>query len=247
MQIIPAIDLKDGQCVRLRQGRMSDVTVFSDDPVAVAKKWVDAGCKRLHLVDLDGAINGEPRNLAAICAIAKALPNVPLQVGGGIRRFSTIEKYLEAGISQVIIGTLAVTKPDFIDEACRKFPDSIIVGIDAKNGMVAIDGWESATEMQVAGLIHRFENSGVTAIVYTDIARDGMMQGCNVVETVKLAKVSTIPIIASGGVRSIADIKMLITADEPMLIGAIVGRALYEGAFDLAQAQTLCNATLKDD
>jgi len=245
MQIIPAIDLKNGNCVRLRQGKMDDVTVFSDDPVQVASNWINAGCRRLHLVDLDGAFIGRPNNTATIRDIAKSFPNTPLQVGGGIRTFSTIEKYLDAGISQVILGTLAVKDPEFIHEACRKFPDSIIVGIDAKGGMVATDGWENVTEMQAAGLAHDFANCGVTAIVYTDIARDGMMQGCNVVETLNLAKVSKIPIIASGGIRNIADIKILIDAAEPMLVGAIVGRALYEGDFDLAAAQSLCDANLE--
>jgi len=247
MQIIPAIDLKDGNCVRLRQGKMDDVTIFSKDPVQIANNFISAGCKRLHLVDLDGAFKGNPTNIQVIHEIAKNFPKTPLQVGGGIRAFSTIEKYLEAGISQVILGTLAVKNPEFIHEACRRFPDSIIVGIDAKNGMVATDGWENITEMQAAGLAHDFADCGVTAIVYTDIARDGMMQGCNVVETVNLAKVSKIPIIASGGIRNVADIKILIETDEPMLVGAIVGRALYEGDFDLVKAQALCDADLNAD
>jgi len=242
MQIIPAIDLKDGNCVRLRQGKMDDVTIFSNNPVEVARNWINAGTKRLHLVDLDGAFQGRPTNLKVIHEIASNFPNIALQVGGGIRSFATIERYLNAGISQVILGTLAVKEPEFIYEACQKFPDAIILGIDAKSGMVATDGWENVSEMQAAGLVHSFAESGLHSIVYTDIARDGMMQGCNIAETVALAQVSRIPVIASGGIRSITDIKALLDADEPMLTGAIVGRALYEGSFDLKQAQQFCES-----
>ncbi len=190
MLIIPAIDLKDGQCVRLRQGLMDDSTVFSDDPVAMAKRWVDAGCRRLHLVDLNGAFEGKPVNGEVVTAIARAYPDLPIQIGGGIRSAETIEHYLQAGVQYVIIGTKAVKEPDFVTDMCQRFPGHIIVGLDAKNGLVATDGWAEVSEVKATDLARRFEKDGVSAIVYTDIARDGMMQGVNVEQTLAMAKAS---------------------------------------------------------
>ena len=200
MLIIPAIDLKDGECVRLRQGRMDDSTVFSGSPVDMAGRWVSAGSRRLHLVDLNGAFAGEPVNGEVVTEIAKAYPKLPIQIGGGIRSGETIEAYLKAGVEYVIIGTKAVKEPDFVTEMCKQFPGHIIVGIDAKKGLVATDGWAEVTEVKAADLAKRFESDGVSAIVYTDIDRDGMMQGVNVEATVAMAQASSIPVIASGGI-----------------------------------------------
>ena len=192
MLIIPAIDLKDGQCVRLRQGLMDDSTVFSDDPVSMAARWVDAGCRRLHLVDLNGAFAGEPVNGEVVTAIAAAYPDLPIQIGGGIRNLETIEAYVKAGVNYVIIGTKAVKEPEFLAEACSAFPDKVIVGLDAKDGLVATDGWAEVSEVLAADLAKQFESDGVSAIVYTDIARDGMMQGVNVEATVAMAQASSV-------------------------------------------------------
>ncbi|MDZ7783191.1 MAG: 1-(5-phosphoribosyl)-5-[(5-phosphoribosylamino)methylideneamino]imidazole-4-carboxamide isomerase [Halioglobus sp.] len=242
MLIIPAIDLKDGQCVRLRQGLMEDSTVFSDDPVAVAARWVEAGCRRLHLVDLNGAFAGEPVNGEVVTAIARAYPELPIQIGGGIRSLDTIEHYLRAGVSFVIIGTKAVKEPAFVAEACRAFPGHIIVGLDARDGMVATDGWAEVSELMATDLARRFERDGVSAIVYTDIARDGMMQGVNVEATVAMARASSIPVIASGGITDLEDIRALAKVSGAGIIGAITGRAIYEGTLDPAAAQALCDA-----
>ncbi|MCK9466577.1 MAG: 1-(5-phosphoribosyl)-5-[(5-phosphoribosylamino)methylideneamino]imidazole-4-carboxamide isomerase [Thiopseudomonas sp.] len=241
MLIIPAIDLKDGACVRLRQGRMEDSTVFSDDPVSMAAKWVEAGCRRLHLVDLNGAFEGEPVNGEVVTAIAKLYPDLPIQIGGGIRTLETIEHYVRAGVSYVIIGTKAVKEPEFVAEACKAFPGKVIVGLDAKDGFVATDGWAEVSELQVIELAKQFEDDGVSAIVYTDIAKDGMMQGCNVEATAALARATRIPVIASGGIHTIADIQALLDAREAGIVGAITGRAIYEGTLDVAQAQQLCD------
>lgn len=241
MLIIPAIDLKDGACVRLRQGRMDDSTVFSDDPLAMASKWVDSGCRRLHLVDLNGAFEGQPVNGEAVTAIARRYPDLPIQIGGGIRTLETIEHYVRAGVSYVIIGTQAVKRPEFVSEACQAFPGRIIVGLDAKDGFVATDGWAEVSAIQVTDLARRFETDGVAAIVYTDIARDGMMQGCNVTATAALARATRIPVIASGGIHNLADIQKLLDAKAPGIIGAITGRAIYEGTLDIAEAQALCD------
>jgi len=240
--IIPAIDLKDGQCVRLRQGVMEDSTVFSDDPVAMAQRWVEAGCRRLHLVDLNGAFEGKPVNGDAVKAIAKKYPKLPIQIGGGIRNVEIIEAYLSAGVSFVIIGTLAVKEPEFVTEVCKQFPEKIIVGIDAKNGLVATDGWAEVSTMKAVDLAVRFANDGVSSIVYTDISRDGMMQGVNVEATLAMAKASNIPVIASGGVTNMQDIKSLSAVSHQGILGAITGRAIYEGTLDVHEAQTYCDA-----
>ena len=241
MLLIPAIDLKDGLCVRLRQGRMEDDTVFSDDPVEVAGRWVNAGGRRLHLVDLNGAFAGEPVNGDVIRAIAAAYPNVPIQVGGGIRDERTIEAYLNAGVTYCIIGTQAVKEPAFVTRACKAFPGHVIVGLDAKDGMVAINGWAEVTEHHVVDLARRFENDGVVSIVYTDIGRDGMLTGPNVEATAELANSITIPVVASGGITNIDDIRALCEADTANIMGAITGRAIYEGTLDFAEGQKLAD------
>lgn len=241
MLVIPAIDLKDGKCVRLRQGLMDDSTVYGDDPVSMAQRWVDAGARRLHLVDLNGAFAGTPINGEAVTAIAKKFPKLPIQIGGGIRNIEIIEQYLNAGVSYVIIGTKAVKEPQFIAEVCKKFPNRIIVGIDAKNGLVATDGWAEVSSVKATELAQRFEQDGVTAIVYTDISRDGMMQGVNVEATVALAKASTIPVIASGGVTNMDDIRALKAVAAKGILGAITGRAIYENTLNLNEAQAYCD------
>lgn len=243
MLIIPAIDLKDGQCVRLRKGVMSDSTVFSDDPVSVARQWVEQGAKRLHLVDLNGAFAGEPVNGEVVTAIAKAYPKLPIQIGGGIRSAETIEHYLKAGVKYVIIGTKAVKEPQFVADMCKQFPGSIIVGLDAKGGYVATDGWAEVSEVKATDLAREFEACGVDSIVYTDIDRDGMMQGVNVEQTVTMAKASRLPIIASGGITNINDISALLAQSKEGagICGAITGRAIYEGTLDLAEAQAACD------
>jgi phosphoribosylformimino-5-aminoimidazole carboxamide ribotide isomerase len=241
MLLIPAIDLKDGACVRLRQGRMDDDTVFSDNPVEMAGKWVSAGGRRLHLVDLNGAFAGTPVNGEVIRAIAKRYPDVPIQVGGGIRDEATIQAYLDAGVTWCIIGTQAVKNPDFVARACKAFPGHVMVGLDAKDGMVAINGWAEVTDIDVIDLARRFENDGVSAIIYTDIGRDGMLQGPNVEATAALANAVNIPIIASGGITDIDDIRALCVADTDNITGAITGRAIYEGTLDLAAGQQLAD------
>ncbi|WP_439106308.1 1-(5-phosphoribosyl)-5-[(5-phosphoribosylamino)methylideneamino]imidazole-4-carboxamide isomerase [Congregibacter sp.] len=241
MLIIPAIDLKDGQCVRLRQGEMDDSTVFSDNPVATAQRWVDEGCRRLHLVDLNGAFAGTPVNGDAVTAIAKEFPELPIQIGGGIRDLETIEFYLNAGVSYVIIGTQAVKQPTFVAEACGAFPGKIIVGVDARDGRVATDGWAEVSALQATDLARRFADNGVSAIVYTDIARDGMMQGVNVEATLDMAQAGGIPIIASGGITNMRDIRALAALNSAGITGAITGRAIYEGSLDLAEAQQYCD------
>lgn len=241
MLLIPAIDLKDGRCVRLRQGRMDDETVFSDDPVEVAGRWLKAGARRLHLVDLNGAFAGEPVNGEVIRAIAAAYPELPIQVGGGIRDEQTIQAYLDAGVDYAIIGTQAVKQPEFVGRACQAFPGHIIVGLDAKDGMVAIDGWATVTEHRVTDLARRFEQDGVSAIVYTDIGRDGMLSGPNVEATAALARAIEIPVIASGGITGIDDIRALCDVASAGITGAITGRAIYEGTLDFAAGQKLAD------
>jgi len=239
MLLIPAIDLKDGKCVRLRQGRMEDETVFADDPVAMAARWVEAGARRLHLVDLNGAFAGQPVNGDAIRAIAAAYPGLPIQVGGGIRDERTIAAYLDAGVSWCIIGTQAVKEPELVGRACRAFPGNIIVGLDAKDGQVAINGWAVVTDHRVEDLARRFEGDGVDAIVYTDIGRDGMLTGPNVEATRRLADAVAVPIIASGGITDLDDIRALVAVADSGIIGAITGRAIYEGTLDFAEGQRI--------
>lgn len=242
MLLIPAIDLKDGKCVRLRQGRMDDDTVFADDPLEMAKRWVEAGARRLHLVDLNGAFAGKPVNADVIRRIAQAYPDIPIQVGGGIRDEDTVQNYLDMGVEYVIIGTKAVSAPHFINDLCLEFPGHIIVGLDAKDGKVAIDGWSKLSNHDVVDLARRFERDGVAAIVYTDISRDGMMKGLNLEATVALASNISIPVIASGGISSLDDIQALQAVADEGIMGVIIGRALYEGSVDLVAAQRLVDA-----
>lgn len=246
MLLIPAIDLKDGKCVRLRQGRMDDSTIFSDDPVAMAGRWVEAGARRLHIVDLNGAFAGQPVNAQVIRRIAQAFPELPIQIGGGIRNEETVETYLDAGVQYVIIGTKAVQEPHFVSDLCLEYPGHIIVGLDAKDGRAATNGWSKLSKHDVIDLAQVFERDGVEAIVYTDIGRDGMMQGVNVEATVRLAQSINIPVIASGGVSTLNDVQALCAVEQEGIMGAIIGRALYEGSIDLAAAQQLADATGSD-
>ncbi|MFO1350744.1 MAG: 1-(5-phosphoribosyl)-5-[(5-phosphoribosylamino)methylideneamino]imidazole-4-carboxamide isomerase [Gammaproteobacteria bacterium] len=241
MLLIPAIDIKDGKCVRLRQGRMDDITIFSDDPVAVAQRWVEAGARRLHIVDLDGASAGKPVNIEVIRRIVVAFPDTDVQVGGGIRSVANTETYLNIGARFVIIGTKAVREPHFVSDLCAEFPNRIIVGLDARDGKVAVDGWSKLSRHDVLDLAQHFERDGVEAIIYTDIGRDGMMQGMNIESTVRLAQTTSVPIIASGGISNLEDIHALCAVSDNGIVGAIIGRALYEGSLDLAAAQKLAN------
>ena len=235
MLIIPAIDLKDGACVRLKQGEMNDATVFSDKPEEMAARWRDAGAERLHLVDLNGAFAGSPQNKDAILNILKTLNGkIPVELGGGIRDLKTIESVLDWGVQWVILGTVAVQNPDIVKEACRAFPGRIIIGLDAKDGKIATDGWAKVSDLTALECAQRFEDSGAAAIIYTDIARDGMMTGINVAATDALAKSLKIPVFASGGLASLSDIETL--ALTGTIKGVIAGRALYNGAIDFAQA-----------
>lgn len=242
MIIIPAIDLKDGHCVRLKQGVMEDATVFSEDPAAMARHWLEQGAQRLHLVDLNGAFAGKPVNEAAIKAIVEAVGDeIPVQLGGGIRDLETIERYLDDGISYVIIGTAAVKNPGFLHEACDAFPGHIIVGLDAKDGKVAVDGWSKLTGHDVVDLAKKFEGYGVEAVVYTDIGRDGMLSGVNIEATVNLARELTIPVIASGGITDLEDVKRLCAVEADGIMGAITGRAIYQGTLNFGAAQKLAD------
>jgi phosphoribosylformimino-5-aminoimidazole carboxamide ribotide isomerase len=238
MLLIPAIDLKDGHCVRLQQGNMNQSTVFSEDPAAMARRWVDAGARRLHLVDLNGAFAGKPVNESAIKAIlAEVGEEIPVQLGGGIRDLDTIERYLDDGLSFIIIGTAAVKSPGFLRDACSAFGGHIIVGLDAKNGKVATDGWSKLTGHEVVDLAKKFEDYGVEGVIYTDIGRDGMLNGINIDATVKLAQALSIPVIASGGLSSMVDIDKLCAVEEQGIAGVICGRAIYTGDLDFATAQ----------
>jgi phosphoribosylformimino-5-aminoimidazole carboxamide ribotide isomerase len=237
MQIIPAIDIKDGHCVRLRQGDMQAATVFSEDPAAIARHWLELGAQRLHLVDLNGAVAGKPKNELAIREVVSVIGDeIPVQLGGGIRDLDTIERYLDDGIGYVIIGTAAVKNPGFLHDACYAFPGHIIVGLDARDGKVATDGWSKMTGHDVVDLAKKFEDYGVEAIVYTDIGRDGMLTGINIDATVKLARELRTPVIASGGISSLQDIHQLLPYAGDGIIGAIAGRALYEGRLDFKEA-----------
>ncbi len=242
MLIIPAIDLKDGRCVRLEQGKMDKATVFSEDPAATAAAWAKSGARRLHVVDLNGAVAGKPRNEEAIKAILGAVdPDIPIQLGGGIRDLETIERYLDDGVSYVIIGTAAVKNPGFLHEACDAFPGHIIVGLDAKDGKVATDGWSKLTGHDVVDLAKRFQDYGVEAVIYTDIGRDGMLTGVNIEATVRLAQSLTVPVFASGGLNSLDDVRRLCAVEAEGIAGAIAGRAIYAGALDFAAAQKLAD------
>ena len=241
MLLIPAIDIKDGKCVRLRQGRFDDVTVYADDVVAVAGRWVASGARRIHVVDLDGAQQGRPKNADVIGRICESYPDVPLQVGGGIRDEEAIEAYLNAGVQYVIIGTKAVTMPHFVADVCTEFPGRILVGLDAREGKVAVDGWSKLSSREAIEVAQQFEQDGVDAIIYTDIARDGMMTGVNVEATVRLAQAVNIDVIASGGIANLGDVKALALFQEEGIIGAIAGRALYEGTLDFAQGQRVAD------
>jgi phosphoribosylformimino-5-aminoimidazole carboxamide ribotide isomerase len=238
MVIIPAIDVKDGRCVRLKQGDMKDATVYSEDPVAVAKHWLAQGARRLHVVDLNGAAAGRPKHEAMIRDIVKALDGkVPVQLGGGIRDLDTIEKYLDYGVTYVIIGTAAVKNPGFLSDACTAFSGHVLVALDAKDGKVAVEGWSKLTGHDVVDLAKKFEDCGVEAIIYTDIGRDGMLTGVNVDATVRLARELRTPVIASGGLTSLNEVQALCAIESEGIVGVITGRALYQGTLDLKQAQ----------
>ncbi|MCZ8110274.1 MAG: 1-(5-phosphoribosyl)-5-[(5-phosphoribosylamino)methylideneamino]imidazole-4-carboxamide isomerase [Betaproteobacteria bacterium] len=238
MLLIPAIDLKDGKCVRLQQGDMNASTTFGEDPAAMARRWLEAGARRLHLVDLNGAFAGKPVNEGAVKSILRAVgDDIPVQLGGGIRDLDTIERYLDDGISYVIIGTAAVKNPGFLKDACSAFGGHIIVGLDAKDGKVATDGWSKLTGHEVVDLARKFEDYGVEAVIYTDIGRDGMLTGINIEATVKLAQALSIPVIASGGLAGIADIEQLCAVEDEGIEGVICGRSIYTGALDFAAAQ----------
>ena len=243
--VIPAIDLKDGKCVRLKQGRMDQGTVYSDDPVEVAGRWVAAGAKRLHVVDLNGAFAGKPVNAEVVEAIVARYPNVPVQVGGGIRDEETIQAYLDAGVRYVILGTKAVNVPHFVGDMCAEFPGHIMVSLDAKDGKVAIDGWSKLSGHDVIDLAQKYQNDGVDAIIYTDIGRDGMLTGVNIEATQRLAESISIPVIASGGITNLDDIRKLCAVADSGIMGAITGRALYEGTLDFAEAQKLADKLSK--
>ncbi len=247
MLIIPAIDLKDGHCVRLKQGVMEDATVFSEAPAEMATHWLSQGARRLHLVDLNGAFAGKPRNEAAIRDIVSAIDDqIPIQLGGGIRDLDTIERYLDDGITYIIIGTAAIKIPGFLQDACNAFPGQIMVGLDARDGKVAVDGWSKITGHDVVDLAKKFEDYGVEAIIYTDIGRDGMLNGVNIKATVELARELTIPVIASGGITNIDDVYKLCEIESEGIMGAITGRAIYEGSLDFKEAQILADKLSKD-
>ena len=242
MLIIPAIDLKDGKCVRLKQGAMNQATVFSDDPAATAREWMEKGARRLHLVDLNGAAAGRPKNENVIKAIAEAIGDkVPIQLGGGIRDLDTIERYLDHGVTYVIIGTAAVKTPGFLHDACTAFGGHVLVALDAKEGKVAVDGWSKMTGHDVVDLAKKFEDYGVEAVIYTDIGRDGMLTGINIDATVALARHLTVPVIASGGLTNLDDIKALCAVESEGISGAITGRAVYQGTLDFVEAQKMAD------
>jgi phosphoribosylformimino-5-aminoimidazole carboxamide ribotide isomerase len=248
MVIIPAIDVKDGRCVRLKQGDMSTATVYSDDPVAVARHWLAQGARRLHVVDLNGAAAGRPKNEGVIREIVKAVGgSIPVQLGGGIRDLDTIEKYLDDGVSYIVIGTAAVKNPGFLHDACTAFGGHIIVALDAKDGKVAVEGWSKLTGHDVVDLAKKFEDYGVEAVLYTDIGRDGMLTGVNVEATVKLARELRIPVIASGGLTGLADVEQLCAIESEGIMGVITGRALYQGTVDFKAAQAKADALSDED
>jgi phosphoribosylformimino-5-aminoimidazole carboxamide ribotide isomerase len=240
--VIPAIDLKGGRCVRLRQGRMSDETVFSDIPEEMAVKWYECGAKRLHLVDLDGAVQGKPINTEVIQRIVGAVP-IPVELGGGIRDMTVLKAYLDLGLRYVILGTVACKDPVFVQSACNKYPGRIILGIDAKDGAVLVEGWTEKTRLQPADLARQFEDAGIAAIIYTDINRDGMRTGCNVAATRELARSTHIPVIASGGISGLSDVLEILPLEADGVMGVITGRALYDSSLDLSEAIKVCEGS----
>jgi phosphoribosylformimino-5-aminoimidazole carboxamide ribotide isomerase len=247
MLIIPAIDIKDGHCVRLKQGKMNDATVFSEDPGGMAKHWQGEGARRLHVVDLNGAAAGKPKNEAAIRAILQAVgDSVPVQLGGGIRDLDTIEQYIDLGVSYVIVGTAAVKNPGFLQDACTAFSGHVIVALDAKDGKVAVEGWSKMTGHDVVDLAKKFQDYGVEAVIYTDIGRDGMLTGVNVDATLKLARELRVPVIASGGLTSLDDIKSLCAVESEGITGVITGRAIYQGTLDFKKAQAAIDKLAKE-
>ena len=239
MLIIPAIDIKNGKCVRLKQGRMSDETIFSDKPEEMAKKWFECGAERLHLVDLDGAVSGQPVNRKTISQIVEAIP-IPVELGGGVRDMATLRAYFDLGLQYVILGTVAHKNPDFVKEACRLYPGRIILGIDARNNRIAVEGWTEEINLTPETLAKRFENDGLAAIIYTDINRDGMRTGCNVDATGALARTTNIPVIASGGISEMDDVLKILPLAADGVMGLITGRALYDGSLDLTAAIKAC-------
>jgi phosphoribosylformimino-5-aminoimidazole carboxamide ribotide isomerase len=248
MVIIPAIDVKDGRCVRLKQGDMSTATVYSENPAAMARHWVAQGARRLHVVDLNGAVAGRPKNEGVIREIVKAVGgSIPVQLGGGIRDLDTIEKYLDDGVTYVVIGTAAVKNPGFLHDACTAFAGHIIVALDAKDGKVAVEGWSKLTGHDVIDLARKFEEYGVEAVLYTDIGRDGMLTGVNVDATVKLARELRVPVIASGGLTDLADVERLCAIESEGIMGVVTGRALYQGTVDFKAAQSRADALAKED
>ena len=246
MLLIPAIDIKDRKCVRLREGRMDSATVFSDDPVAMATRWVEAGARRLHVVDLDGAFAGEPKNAGVIRDVVEAHPDVPIQVGGGIRDEETVEAYIQAGVRFVILGTRAVAAPHFLADLCVEFPAHVIVALDVRDGRLAVDGWSKLSHHDPFDLARQLERDGVEAFVFTDVGRDGMMSGVNVEATAALAREVSVPVIASGGIRDLDDIRALCAVADEGVGAAITGRAIYEGALDFAEAQKLADELAPD-
>lgn len=246
MMLIPAIDLKDGKCVRLRQGDMAQETIFSERPAEVAKQWVDAGARRIHVVDLDGAFAGEPVNADSVGEIVEVCGEIPVQIGGGIRNEETVQTYLDVGVSFCIIGTKAVKMPHIVADLCLKFPGHIIIGLDAKDGKVAVEGWSKLSKHDVIDMAKHFEDDGVEAIIYTDINRDGMMSGVNVESTVRLAKAIHIPVIASGGITNLDDIRALCAVADEGISGAITGRAIYEKTLDFHAGQQLADSLCVD-
>jgi phosphoribosylformimino-5-aminoimidazole carboxamide ribotide isomerase len=242
MLLIPAIDIKNGKCVRLKQGRMDDETIYGEDPLEMANRWVNAGARRLHVVDLDGALAGKPENADIIHDIANTHPDIPIQVGGGVRDEDTIQTYLDVGVRYVIVGTKAVTSPHFVSDVCLEFPGHIIVGLDAKNGKLATDGWSKLSRHDATDMAKRFEDDGVAAIIFTDIGRDGMMNSVNLDSTLAICNEVTVPVIASGGITNLDDIRVLCETAKEGIMGAITGRAIYEGTLDFAEAQKLADS-----
>ena len=247
MILIPAIDIKAGRCVRLRQGKMNEETIFGDNPLAIAERWIQQGAERLHVVDLDGAVEGHPKNAQVIRDIARKFPNIPIQVGGGIRNKVAVEAYLNSGVQFVVVGTRAVNEPHFVSELCSDFPGHIIVGLDAREGKIATDGWSKLSGHDVIDTALKFERDGVVAIIYTDIERDGMLSGPNVDATARLAASIQTPVIASGGIRYLDDIDSLLDVAESGIFAAITGRAIYEGTLNFSEARKIASSMAKSD